>query len=117
MKLAIKLKQNSRLHGEAFNFGPDENNFRVIDVLNKMRIYWPKITWMIKNQNKFKENNLLHLNSNKSKKILKWKTVLNFSNSVKFTVDWYKHYLKDKKNIYDYSLRQISKYLEILKNK
>jgi CDP-glucose 4,6-dehydratase len=115
MKLAIKLKQNPKLHGEAFNFGPDENNFRVIDVLSKMKIYWPKITWMIKNQNKFKENNLLHLNSNKSKKTLKWKTVLNFSNSVKFTVEWYKHYLRNKKNIHDYSLKQISKYLEILK--
>ena len=115
MTLAIKLKQNPKLHGEAFNFGPDKNNFRVIDVLNKIKFYWPKITWRIKKQKKFKENNLLHLNSNKSKKLLKWKTVLNFSNSVKFTVEWYKHYLKNKRDIYHFSLSQISKYQDILK--
>ena len=116
MNLAINLKQDSKLSGEAFNFGPNKNNFRVIDVLNKMRIYWPEITWKLKKQNKFKENNLLHLNSNKSKKILKWKPALSFSDSIKFTVEWYKHYLRNKKNIYHYSLKQISQYLEISKN-
>lgn len=115
MKLAIKLKQNSKIHGQAFNFGPDKNNFRVIDVLNKIKTYWPKITWKIKKENRFKENNLLHLNSNKSKKLIKWKTALNFNNSIQFTVAWYRHYLKNKKNIYNYSLKQISKYLEIIK--
>ena len=79
-----------------------------------MRLYWPKINWIIVKQKKFKENTLLHLNSNKSKKSLKWKTVLNFSNSVKFTIEWYKYYLKNKKNIYYYSTKQISKYLAIL---
>ncbi len=114
MKLAIKLKNNPKLNGEAFNFGPDKNNLKVIDVLNKMKIYWPKISWKIKKQNKFKENNLLHLNSNKAKKFLKWSTVLNFDNSIKFTVKWYKNYINRKKNIYKYSLGQISKFQEIL---
>ena len=42
-KLAIKLNQNPKIHGEAFNFGPDKKNFKVIDILKKMKIYWPKI--------------------------------------------------------------------------
>lgn len=115
--LAVKLKQNPKINGEAFNFGPDKKNFRVIDILNKMKVYWPKINWRIIKQNKFKENTLLHLNSNKSKKLLKWKTVLNFSNSIKFTAEWYKYYLKNKKNIYYYSKKQISDYVEILEKK
>ena len=117
IKLAIKLKQNPKLHGEAFNFGPDKKNFRVIDILNKMRVYWPRINCRIVKQKKFKENTLLHLNSYKSKKILKWKTVLDFSNSVRFTIEWYKYYLTNKKNIYHYSTKQIFKYLEILEKK
>ena len=95
-QLAIKLNRNSKLSGEAFNFGPDKN-FKVIDVFNKMKFYWPKINWKIKKENKFKENNLLNLNSKKSKKYLKWSTVLDFNKSIKFTVDWYKYYLKNKK--------------------
>ena len=27
MLLALKLKKNQKLNGEAFNFGPDKNNF------------------------------------------------------------------------------------------
>ena len=80
-----------------------------------MKFYWPKINWKIKKENKFKENNLLHLNSKKSKKYLEWMTVLDFDNSIKFTVDWYKHYLKNKKDIYKYSLSQIVEYKKILK--
>ena len=114
-QLAIKLNLNSKLNGEAFNFGPDKKNFKVIDVLNRMKFYWPKINWKIKKENKFKENNLLHLNSKKSKKYLEWMTVLDFDNSIKFTVDWYKHYLKNKKDIYKYSLSQIVEYKKILK--
>ncbi len=116
-KLAIKLNQNPKIHGEAFNFGPDKKNFKVIDILKKMKIYWPKIKWKISKQKKFKENTLLHLNSQKSKKFLKWKTVLNFDNSVKFTIEWYKNYLTNKKNIYYYSTKQISEYLAILEKK
>ena len=117
IKLAIKLKQNPKLHGEAFNFGPDKKNFKVIDILNKIKLYWPKISWSIAKRKKFKENTLLHLNSTKSKKILKWKTVLNFNNSIKFTIEWYKYYLKNKKNSYYYSTKQISKYEKILEKK
>ena len=114
-QLAIKLNRNLKLSGEAFNFGPDKKNFKVIDVLNKMKYYWPEINWKIKKENKFKENNLLNLNSKKSKKYLKWSTVLDFNKSIKFTVDWYKYYLKNKKNIYKYSLSQIFEYKKILK--
>ncbi len=117
VRLSIKLKQNPKLHGEAFNFGPDRKNFRVIDILNKMKVYWPKINWNIVKQKKFKENTLLHLNSSKSKKFLQWRTALNFSNSVKFTIEWYKYYLTNKKNIYYYSSKQISRYVAILEKK
>ena len=43
-------------------------------------------------------------------------TVLDFDNSIKFTVDWYKHYLKNKKDIYKYSLSQIVEYKKFSSN-
>ena len=33
MTLAVKLKENKKLHGEAFNFGPSNQNYKVINVL------------------------------------------------------------------------------------
>ena len=107
------------MHGEAFNFGPDKNNLKVVDVLKKIKEQWPNIKWRVRKQNKFKENKLLHLNCKKSKKLLNWSNVLNFNNSIKFTVEWYQRFLKNRKNMYKFSLSQISKYQEIqkLKNK
>ena len=117
MKLAVKLNKNPKLHGEAFNFGPDKNNLKVIDVLKKIKEQWPHVKWTVKKKNKFKENTLLHLNCKKSKKLLDWSNVLNFNNSIKFTVEWYQNFLKNKKNMYKFSLSQISKYQEIQKAK
>lgn len=115
IKLSLSLRNNPKLNGEAFNFGPEKNNLKVIDVLKKIKLYWPNVDWKIKRQNNFKENNLLHLNSRKSKRYLKWSSSLNFNSSIKFTVDWYRNYLKNKKNMYQYSLEQIEKYQNFLK--
>ena len=58
-QLAIKLNRNSKLNGEAFIFGRDKKNFKVIDVLNRMKFYWPQINWKIKKENTFK-NHIFH---------------------------------------------------------
>ena len=48
----------------------------------------------------FFESSLLKLNSNKALKILKWKCVLNFEETIKMTTIWYRNfYQKIKKNI------------------
>ena len=116
MLLAVNLKKNPKLNGEAFNFGPDKN-LKVIDVISKIKNYWPEVKWKIKKNLNFKEHNLLHLNNKKSKRYLKWSSNLNFNNSIKFTVQWYKDCLKNKRKSYLYSSSQILKYQEFLKNK
>ena len=117
MLLALKLKKNQKLNGEAFNFGPDKNNFKVIDLLKKIKLFWPNVKWKVNRRKKFKENNLLHLNSQKSKKVLQWKKLLNFNDSIKFTIEWYKYYLNNKSKISQFSLAQISEYQKILYKK
>ena len=100
IKLSEELNKNKRLHSEAFNFGPTNKNYKVIEILKKSKLFWPQVKWNIIKQKKFFENTLLNLNSSKSRKTLNWKPKLNMSNTVKLTIEWYQYFkkFKDKKN-------------------
>ncbi len=114
--LSIKLKKNKKLHGEEFNFGPSDKNYRVIEILKKIKKRWPSIDWKINKKKFFFENSLLNLNSKKAKQKLKWKTKLNIYKNLDFTIDWYKYYLTNKKNkkkILFKSLQQLTSYQQI----
>ena len=117
LTLAVSLKKNKKLHGEAFNFGPDMNkNYKVIDILKKSKKNWPSIKWKIMAKHKFKENYLLNLNNNKARRIIKWEPVLDINNTIKLTIDWYKNYLKkNKDSIKKQSLKQIKDFEKLLK--
>lgn len=67
--LSIYLKKNSKLNGQAFNFGPSLNsNYKVLDVLKLAKKSWNKVFWkIIKERKKVYESNLLKLNSLKAK--------------------------------------------------
>ena len=53
--LSSKLKKNKKLHGEAFNFGPNyTKNYSVIFLIKLMKKYWKKVSWKIINKNKKK---------------------------------------------------------------
>ena len=110
--LAASLKQNKNLNGEAFNFGPNtKKNYKVIECVRKMKKYWPSINWKVKKTQTFFESSLLKLNSNKASKILKWKCVLNFEETIKMTTIWYRNfYQKNKKKI---SINKIKEYIKI----
>ena len=53
IQLAIKLKKNNKLHGQAFNFGPSTKNYKVIQILKEMKKKWPQINWKVKKQKNF----------------------------------------------------------------
>ena len=113
--LAVKLKMNKKLHGEEFNFGPRNINFKVIDILKIARKNWPIARWKILKSKKFFENTLLSLNSTKAENILNWKTKLNITDCINFTIDWYKYYLKNNKkklNIFKSSINQINLFVK-----
>ena len=56
------------------------------------------------------ENNLLKLNSNKSYRLLGWKNLLSFNKTISYTVDWYKNYKFNKKNLLYFSQHQIKSF-------
>ena len=118
--LSSKLKKNKKLHGEAFNFGPNyTKNYSVIFLIKLMKKYWKKVSWKIINKNKknFYESNLLKLNSNKARTNLKWKSILSFEETIKMVIDWYKSYYSKPKKIYETSFDQIKKYEKLLKKR
>ena len=117
MMLAIKIKNDPRLNGQAFNFGPNQlNNYSVIRVLNESKKSWDSVKWIIKKNNKFYESSLLKLNSTKAKKKIGWKSILDFKSTIRLTINWYKEFYKHK-NVYEISKNDICFYTDKLNKK
>ena len=62
--------------------------------------------------NKYYEQENLQLNIDKAK-ILKWTPRLSINDSIKFTVDWYKAVLNNKKEYETITENQIKKFLNV----
>jgi CDP-glucose 4,6-dehydratase len=112
IKLAEKLFFNKKYVG-SWNFGPNlKNNLKVIEVVNygkKLLNSESKIKFI---KRKFYESEHLSLNSTKSKKYLKWTTILNPKLALKLTFEWYSFYYKNNysRKIIDFSFKQINFY-------
>jgi len=108
-----KYLYQSKKKIEILNFGPRKNyNFKVIDVAIKASEYF-NLRYSVKNTNfLFKESRLLKLNSIKAEKIINWKSVLNFKESINLTMQWYNQYLKNKryKVLFLITIQQIINY-------
>ena len=119
--LGAKLLQGSNaVNGEAFNFGPDSSvNQTVAELLNAMSARWAKIKWHSPDgsENSGQEAQLLKLSCDKALFYLKWHAIMVFSETVDFTVDWYRTCYKGEEHMYDYSVSQINKYCKIALSK
>mgnify|MGYP001232753745 CR=1 FL=1 len=113
--LSNELSLNKKLHGEVFNFGPNNRkNFSVIQVIKEMKKNWKKISWKIVKNNKLHhESKLLKLNSDKARKVLNWRSILTFDETIKLVASWYKQYYENKSNIKYNSIKQIKFYEKI----
>ena len=82
-----------------------------------MEISWPGIRWQTTSKKKFFfEANLLRLNIRKAESILKWRPILDFTETIKMTTIWYKlFYSKKIKKII--SIDQINFYRKLLQKK
>ncbi len=117
LTLAMKLSEGTELHGEAYNFGPSaEQNFSVKSLIDEMRKSWKNVRWKDTSdeQTIMHEAGLLKLNCDKALFDLQWLPTMDFSETVKLTVDWYKAFydLSDT-NMQEYSISQINKYTSL----
>lgn len=104
-------KKRKFINNEVFNFGPSNNQIKsVLDLVREMKKNWPRVKWRVKKNKNFFEHKLLKLNSSKIKKIINWRCILPFKETVFLTSDWYKTFYKNKKNIVLKSALQLREY-------
>ena len=82
-----------------WNFGPNISSCKTVLAMTRgiIRIWGIKKKLNIIKNKKFKESKFLILSNNKAKKELNWEPKLNFDETIKLTVDWYKAFLLDHK--------------------
>jgi CDP-glucose 4,6-dehydratase len=118
LTLGAKLSMNSiKLHGEAYNFGPPaDQNHSVRKLINEMSIYWDSVLWndISTSQDHLHEAGLLKLNCDKALFDLNWQSTLKFKETVQMTVEWYKGYYENNKELmYNFTEAQINEYTKI----
>jgi CDP-glucose 4,6-dehydratase len=113
--LGANLLTSARLHGEAFNFGPDQKiNKSVSELIETFVSHWGDFKWVheLANDNK-KESALLKLSCDKALNLLGWRSVLSFEETIKMTSDWYKKFYDSRKDMYSFAVKQISEYTRL----
>lgn len=80
------------LQGTTWNLGPSSGEVRpVSDLLETLQSHWRKID-VRHEAGAFPETNFLHLDSTKARRELGWSAPLDFAQTVKLTVEWYRGY-------------------------
>jgi len=117
--LAESLYLNSKNHGEAYNFGPSaDQNYPVSKLIDEMSKYWDKVKWndVSTDDNHVHEAGLLKLNCDKALFDLDWRSTLQFQETVKMTVEWYKEYYQNRaQSMHDFTVSQIESYTKVAK--
>jgi CDP-glucose 4,6-dehydratase len=115
--LGARLWQKTEgLNGEAFNFGPDAHvNQTVGELLDAMAARWPGVSWQVPEgfEQGGHEAKLLKLSCDKVLFHLRWRAVLQFQETVEFTVDWYRSWHDSDQDIQDYTVNQIERYCQL----
>lgn len=123
LTLGALLEKNTLKNGEAFNFGPHSSQDKSVkELVDKMGQHWPDKDVGIKPAavHSAPEAGLLKLNCDKAKQLLNWEPTLEFEETVKMTVDWYKQFnMNDKSSMKEFTINQIINYIELgkLRNK
>ena len=113
--LLMKLYKKQKLTDNSCNFGPGKsNNKSVIDLINLINKNFNNSVEVIKKNSsseKHREKKILMLNSDKSRKILKWKAKYNLAQTIKLISFWFKEFL-EKKNMLTVTQKQIINYFD-----
>ncbi len=99
--------------GHAYNFGPDSKVIQpVAEMVKEIIKHWGAGSVQLENNdNNQKECTLLKLNCDKALHKLHWRAILNFEETIKLTVDWYRRYYFGGVNMFDMSNSQIEYYV------
>ena len=101
LQIGQKLLEEKVEFAEAWNFGPsDEGSIAVEEVVQNVKKHWDKIDYEInQDPNQLHEANLLKLDCTKANTILKWKDVWDSETTFEKTVNWYKNFYENNKEL------------------
>jgi len=120
LTLAENLAGSLKNHGQAYNFGPSvDQNYPVSSLINEMSKYWSQVKWNdVSKIEHLHEAGLLKLNCDKALLDLNWQSALQFEETVKMTIEWYrKFYQNPSDSMYEYTVNQINYFSEIAKSR
>ncbi len=110
--LASQSAKDAKQFSGGWNFGPDHNELVTVQqVVESVVTNWGEGSWQdTSDKNQPHEANLLNLDCTKAHNLLNWQPVLATTESVKYTIDWYKAF-KQNDNMEQVSLKQIKDYI------
>ena len=112
--LVSKMWENLKFSGD-WNLGPlPEREISVSELYRTFVRFWGKdIGYRLDGEPKFGESERLKLDISKARMELGWYPVLNIEESIEKTVEWYKQFLANRKDITDVTDQQILEYMEL----
>ena len=107
LSLGQRLLRRDRHFEGAWNFGPSSNGVcSVRELLTKMALHWPDVTWKAQPGKHPQEALQLALNSTKARSMLQWRPVWGLDRAIAATADWYRHFLALRAPISEEQLRR-----------
>lgn len=112
MTLALRLAAESKLRGEAFNFGPpSDQSYSVSALLEEMQNHWPETQWQDTSEpGAVYEAGLLKLCCDKALHQLNWRPLLSFAENIEMTADWYRAYYGKSADVWEVTQAQVRHY-------
>ena len=116
--LGARMLSDPSLDGEAFNFGPgDQQDKTVADLLESMAGRWPGANWDIAAADQVgREAVLLKLSCDKALHRLDWRAVLQFPETVSLTIDWYRTLHERDEDLHQITTDQIEHYTRLARS-
>jgi CDP-glucose 4,6-dehydratase len=108
LMLGAKIEQ-SVIYAEAYNFGPDvSDTLPVLEMVDLAIKNWGMGSYVFLNSDKeLHEAGLLKLDSSKSIARLNWKPKYSAATAIEVTINWYKEFYENPRQIATYSANQI----------
>ncbi len=112
LTIAAALYQDGAQYAGAWNFGPDDDDCRTVSWLveNICRLWSSETGWHPDPAANPHEAHFLKLDCSKAKMYLDWKPKLALTESLKWTVDWYRNFYKNVSPIRSLTEKQIMSY-------
>lgn len=109
--LAQHLHQDGRHYSGAWNFGPSETDIQPVEwIVDKLATAWgAEASWQIQEGNHPQEGQMLKLDCTKAHMELGWQPILNLSDALQMTVEWYRHFYAEN-DVREKYLEQIAAY-------